>query len=334
MQQPMLWWRHLAAFDNKFSSPNPNAGNAAHDATAATRSGKTPARLPPATKETRLTVQRSKQLPPLPPNAIRVVVRPRGELRLLDVPTPRLTKAVQTQLRITLPDDFCLRTHPTNNTFTMATTHSPTAETLKTLTSLAIGDQTYPCTAYVAPPPGSTRRVITNAYDDETPTQLYQGLLRRNPEYTILAARRMGKTHSILITFNETTKTQSRTTSSTWEPSTAAPYTAAVRMPIPIADSRVTVTTYAQAPRPIFAPAVEHSIRNKTLLVRPSAFRVRALTLPARDRARDETFTSHGNSQATQKRSSSNRSHPGTVFPNCHLDPPSPTNPSKPGQSH
>ncbi|KAH7966298.1 hypothetical protein HPB49_015100 [Dermacentor silvarum] len=181
---------------------NPNARNAAHDATAATRSGKTPARLPPATKETRLTVQRSKQLPPLPPNAIRVVVRPRGELRLLDVPTPRLTKAVQTQLRIPLPDDFCLRTHPTNNTFTMATTHSPTAETLKTLTSLAIGDQTYPCTAYVAPPPGATRGVITNAYDDETPTQLYQDLVRRNPEYTILAARRMGKTHSILITFD------------------------------------------------------------------------------------------------------------------------------------
>ncbi|KAH7973406.1 hypothetical protein HPB49_000704 [Dermacentor silvarum] len=163
---------------------NPNARNAAHDATAATRSGKTPARLPPATKETRLTVQRSKQLPPLPPNAIRVVVRPRDP-----APNP-------------LPDDFCLRTHPTNNTFTMATTHSPTAETLKTLTSLAIGDQTYPCTAYVAPPPGATRGVITNAYDDETPTQLYQDLVRRNPEYTILAARRMGKTHSILITFD------------------------------------------------------------------------------------------------------------------------------------
>ncbi|KAH7940686.1 hypothetical protein HPB49_003551 [Dermacentor silvarum] len=155
-----------------------------------------------ATKETRLTVQRSKQLPPLPPNAIRVVVHPRGELRLLDVPTARLTKAVQTQLRITLPADFCLRTHPTNNTFSVATTHSPTAETLKTLTSLAIGDQTYPCTAYVAPPPGSTRGAITSVYDDETPTQLYQDLVRRNTEYTILAARRMGKTHSILITFD------------------------------------------------------------------------------------------------------------------------------------
>ncbi|KAH6925958.1 hypothetical protein HPB50_012707 [Hyalomma asiaticum] len=48
---------------------------------------------------------------------------------------------------------------PTNNTFTAATTHSPTAETLKTLTSLTIGGHTYQCVAYVAPPAGATRGV-------------------------------------------------------------------------------------------------------------------------------------------------------------------------------
>ncbi|KAH7961140.1 hypothetical protein HPB52_003235 [Rhipicephalus sanguineus] len=170
-----------------FEAANPNARNAAHDAAAATGSGTTPARLPPATKETRITVKRSKQLPPLPSNAIRVVVRPRG---------------MQAELQITLPDDFCLRIHPTSNTFTAATRHSSTAEILKTLTSLTIGDHTYPCVAYVAAPPGATRGVISNAFDDETPTQLYEDLVRRNPEYTILAARRMGKTHSVLITFD------------------------------------------------------------------------------------------------------------------------------------
>ncbi|KAL1438360.1 hypothetical protein MTO96_048149 [Rhipicephalus appendiculatus] len=185
-----------------FEAANPNAGNTVRAAAAATGSGKTPPHLPPATKETRIIVQRSKQLPPLPPNAIRVVVRPRGELRLRDVPAPRLAKALQAKLQITLPDDFCLRIHPTNNTFTAATTDSSTAEILKTLTSLAIGSHTYPCVAYVAPPPGATRGVISNAFDDETPTQLYQDLVRRNPEHTILAAKRMGKTHSILITFD------------------------------------------------------------------------------------------------------------------------------------
>nr|XP_054922622.1 sodium-coupled monocarboxylate transporter 1-like [Dermacentor andersoni] len=69
----------------------------------------------------------------------------------------------------------------------MATTHFPTAETLKTLTSLTIGDRTYPCAAYVAAPPGATRGVITNAYDDETPMQLYQDLLLRAAKAVPLA---------------------------------------------------------------------------------------------------------------------------------------------------
>ncbi|KAH6933930.1 hypothetical protein HPB50_019040 [Hyalomma asiaticum] len=158
------------------SEANPDAKNAARVAAAATGGGKTPVRLPPVTKDARLAAQRSKQLPPLPPNAIRVVVRPRGEIRLREVPTPRLIKAVQAALRIALPEDFCLRIHPTNNTFTAATRHSPTAETLKTLTSLTIGGHTYQCVAYVAPPPGATRGVISNACDDETPAQLYQDL--------------------------------------------------------------------------------------------------------------------------------------------------------------
>ncbi|KAH7933747.1 hypothetical protein HPB49_016759 [Dermacentor silvarum] len=143
------------------TSDHPNVRNAACDAAATTGSGKT------------TCVQGD---------------APHSELRLLDVPTPRLRKAVQTQFRIPLPDDFCLHIRPTNNTFTMATTHFPTADTLKRLTCLAIGD--------------NLPRVITNAYDDETPTQLYQDLVRRNPEYTILAARSVEKTHSILITLD------------------------------------------------------------------------------------------------------------------------------------
>ncbi|KAL1481479.1 hypothetical protein MTO96_034450 [Rhipicephalus appendiculatus] len=141
-----------------FEAANPNAGNTVRAAAAATVSGQTPPHLPPATKETRIIVQRSKQLPPLPPNSIRVVVRPRGELRLQDVPAPRLTKALQAKLQITLPDDFCLRIHPTNNTFTAAITHSSTAEILKTLTSLTTGSHTYPCVACVAPPTGRYKR--------------------------------------------------------------------------------------------------------------------------------------------------------------------------------
>ncbi|KAL3225804.1 hypothetical protein MRX96_049084 [Rhipicephalus microplus] len=83
----------------------PNTGNIACVERAKTGRGKMPAHLPLATKETRIIVQLSKQLPTLPPNAIRVVVRPRGQLRLRDVPRPRLMKAMQAALQINLPDD-------------------------------------------------------------------------------------------------------------------------------------------------------------------------------------------------------------------------------------
>ncbi|KAK8783962.1 hypothetical protein V5799_009673 [Amblyomma americanum] len=163
----------------------PHSKNAARDAAAATGSGKTPARVPPAIKEARLAVQGSKQLRPLAPNAIRVLVRPGWKLHLQDIPTPLLLKAVQAELKIIPPDGFCLRIHLTNNTFTMETTHIPTAEVLKTLTSLTFGDHSYPSAAYVAPTPGATRGVITNAYEDNTTTQLYQYMVRRNSEYSI-----------------------------------------------------------------------------------------------------------------------------------------------------
>ncbi|KAL3242560.1 hypothetical protein MRX96_021066 [Rhipicephalus microplus] len=187
---------------------NPNAENIACVEAAATGGGKKLAHLPPATKEMRIIVQCSKQLPPLPPatkemriivqcskqlpplppNTLRVVVHPRGQLRLSDVPTPLFMKAVKAALQVTLLDELCMRIHPTNNTFTAATTHSAAAKLPKTLTSLTIGGHAYPRVACVAPPPGATRKVISNAFDafdDETPTQLYEDLVKRNPEYSM-----------------------------------------------------------------------------------------------------------------------------------------------------
>ncbi|KAH6928184.1 hypothetical protein HPB50_012441 [Hyalomma asiaticum] len=112
-------------------------------------------RLPsPAAREARPAVQRSRQLPPL--SAIRVMVRPRGELRLRDISASRLWKS--TQLKITPSDDLCLRIHPTNDAFIVATAHLPTAKTLETLTSITTGDRSYLCTAYVASPPGGYER--------------------------------------------------------------------------------------------------------------------------------------------------------------------------------
>ncbi|KAH7974385.1 hypothetical protein HPB49_014792 [Dermacentor silvarum] len=96
---------------------------------------------------------------------------------------------------------FHLRIHPTNNTFTVATPHESTALHLVLLKEVVLQDTSYPVAAYITPPPAAACRIISQAYWAETPEQMLQDLQTRNPEAEIIAARRMGRTLSILITF-------------------------------------------------------------------------------------------------------------------------------------
>ncbi|KAL1425347.1 hypothetical protein MTO96_019234 [Rhipicephalus appendiculatus] len=61
-----------------------------------------------------------------------------------------------------------LRTHPTNNTFTVATSHETTALHLVQLKELVLQTATYPVTAYIAPPPAAVRGVISQFYWEGT----------------------------------------------------------------------------------------------------------------------------------------------------------------------
>ncbi|XP_054924221.2 uncharacterized protein [Dermacentor andersoni] len=144
---------------------------------------------------------RSKQLASLPPGTIRVVFRPRGGLALNGAMAQPLMKA----LRVTAADrdlgEFHLRIHPTNNTFTVATPHESTALHLVQIKEVILQETSYPVAAYIAPPPAAARGVISQAYWAETPEEMLQDLQTRNPEADIIAARRMGRTLSILITF-------------------------------------------------------------------------------------------------------------------------------------
>ncbi|KAH7953039.1 hypothetical protein HPB49_016752 [Dermacentor silvarum] len=97
--------------------------------------------------------------------------------------------------------ELYIRVHPTNNTFTVATVAEATALALVKIQEITIDGKKYPVAAYIAPPPAAVKGVISRAYWNETPEQILNDLRHRNPEADIIAARRMGKTASILITF-------------------------------------------------------------------------------------------------------------------------------------
>ncbi|KAL1469703.1 hypothetical protein MTO96_024888 [Rhipicephalus appendiculatus] len=144
---------------------------------------------------------RGKQLPLLPPGTIRVVFRPRGGLALNGAMAQPLMRALQGTAAGRDLGELHLRIHPTNNTFTVATSHETTALHLVQLKELVLQTTTYPVAAYIAPPPAAVRGMISQAYWEETPEQMLQDLQTRNPDADIIAARRMGRTLPILITF-------------------------------------------------------------------------------------------------------------------------------------
>ncbi|KAL1445641.1 hypothetical protein MTO96_044902 [Rhipicephalus appendiculatus] len=92
-----------------------------------------------------------------------------------------------------------LRIHPTTNTFKVATSHETTTLRLVQLKELVIQTTTYPVAAYIKPPSAAVRGVISQAYWEETSEQPLQDLQTRNPDADVIAARRMGRTLSIMI---------------------------------------------------------------------------------------------------------------------------------------
>ncbi|KAH7960510.1 hypothetical protein HPB49_020703 [Dermacentor silvarum] len=145
---------------------------------------------------------RSKQLASLPPDTLRVVFRPRGGLALNGAMVQPLMQALQVTAADQVLGEFHLRIHPTNNTFTVATSHESTALHLVQLKEVLLQETSYPVAACIAPPPAAARGVISQAYWAETPQQMLRDLQTRIPEADIIAARRMGRTLSILITFS------------------------------------------------------------------------------------------------------------------------------------
>ncbi|KAH7980904.1 hypothetical protein HPB49_020019 [Dermacentor silvarum] len=143
----------------------------------------------------------STQLASFPPDTIRVVFRPRGGLALNGAMTEPLMQALQVTAADRNLGEFHLRIHPTNNTFTVATSHESTALHLVQLKEVVLQETSYPVAAYIAPPPAAARGVISRGYWAETPEQMLRDLQTRNPEADIIAARRMSRTLSILITF-------------------------------------------------------------------------------------------------------------------------------------
>ncbi|KAL3210921.1 hypothetical protein MRX96_036753 [Rhipicephalus microplus] len=123
----------------------------------------------------------------------------------------------------------------------------------------------------------------------------------------------MGKTHSILITFDAN------------EVPHSIKYMGAIHRCTPYRGSPDACTNcrlpghrhdVCPSPKTNLCPTLwQPTLTPRNLLARLSAFCARALILPALVHAKDATFTSHAKRQSNLKRSDKNRFHTGTTSP-------------------
>lgn len=157
---------------------------------------------PAQLRATQQVTRRSRQMAPLPQHAIKVVFRSQGGLFMPKIQPQLLLRCLCSAAKVPLGADVEIRVHPTNNTCTVATTSEDAALNLAKIRSITMNGKAYVIAAYIAPAADTVRGVISNAFWDETEEELLQDLQARNPEANILVARRMGKSKSILITFD------------------------------------------------------------------------------------------------------------------------------------
>ncbi|XP_075534351.1 uncharacterized protein LOC142568178 [Dermacentor variabilis] len=168
-----------------------------HDSLRATASARTK-----STQQSALRPRAPRQ-PRLPKNDIKIVIRPRDGFNVSKLGDAQIRDSILQITGITTKEaeDDIYRSCMDNNVIVVSTPIMSNAEKYCRIRSLPIGAVRYAATAYVTPPDDTAKGVIHNipAYDTEediTNSLVY----KKNP--TILQARRMGSTNSVLIVFD------------------------------------------------------------------------------------------------------------------------------------
>lgn len=147
---------------------------------------------------------RPPQLPRLPDDDYKIVIRPRGGLNLSSMSTGKLQdiifKAAQTNYDVARADQ--IRINATQNSILISTPSEERARTYFNLHTMCIGEENYPLATYVTDPANTSRGIIFNVPEYDTPENISRYLMDYNPDPAILLARRMGKTNSVQIVFD------------------------------------------------------------------------------------------------------------------------------------
>lgn len=142
------------------------------------------------------------QLPALPREDIKIILRPREGLDVTKVSSAGLRDGVFRAIRLAEQEaeGDLLRVNPEKNLIVISTPSMKRAEKYNSISEICIAGRNYQVTAYAAPPEDTAKGVIHNIPDYDTAEDITRSLVY-SKNATILQARRMGKSNSVVIVF-------------------------------------------------------------------------------------------------------------------------------------
>lgn len=139
---------------------------------------------------------------PLPPDDIKIVLRPRGGLDLRKVTPAALADTVLQAAQIAQNPQDQLRIRPTPNYVIVSTPSEERAQRYADIKAIQVGGNTFMIAAHVAAPSNTTAGIIFNIPETDTHEEIQSSIFNYNPELPILAVKRLGTSNMAQILFN------------------------------------------------------------------------------------------------------------------------------------
>ncbi|KAG0425245.1 hypothetical protein HPB47_027580 [Ixodes persulcatus] len=163
-------------------------------------SGKTPT----GAKTRQTSKPQKRQLPPLPIEDYKVVVRPLDGLNLGAWGPDQVYRAIKLAAKLTPVETAEIKTRlrKDQNLAVVSTPSVDTLERLCNISFIALGEKQFRVKPYAAMPDDSCKGVISGLTSRPSSEWLTEELNARNSNYIVLNARMMGSTTSAIITFH------------------------------------------------------------------------------------------------------------------------------------
>ncbi|XP_075721824.1 uncharacterized protein LOC142765138 [Rhipicephalus microplus] len=147
-------------------------------------------------------ITRLSRMPPLPRGDYKIIIRPKGGLRLTDYGAARLATCIYHAAEIPrdAQDEDTICPNFQQNIIVVSTPIEAHADRYQKISRIVVGNKTYDTSAYEAAPDGTSKGVIRDIPLEDTARDITANVITtKNP--TAIAAKRLSNTTTVIVLF-------------------------------------------------------------------------------------------------------------------------------------